>query len=234
MNSATPSECVRICSTTAPGSAFPRVMPLMISRRCHGLQLRCQVRRLADRNTLPCVAAPALLADNHQPRGYADARPRKHIDSGLRQAVRIEDRDRGAHRLLGVMFMRRGIAEINDQAIAQILRNKSIEPHHHIGNRFVEGTDLVAHVLRIERGPRADHIADHDRELPPLRAAGVDHLRTQCVIGALGAYVVRWLGAVDRGRFAWGLVRPRSATTNSVAASGCVFSSRLSSATRSL
>ena len=76
-----------------------------LARRCHGLQLGRQVRRLADRDALSRVATPLLLANNDQPGGYTDARPQRHRGRGLQRADRIEDGDAGAHRLLGVVFM---------------------------------------------------------------------------------------------------------------------------------
>ena len=144
-----------------------------LARRCRGLQPRRQVWRLADRNTLPCVAGPQLLADDNQPGGDADARLKGHAGSGLQRADRVEDGKAGAHGLLGVMLMRCRVAEIDVHAIAQVLGDKSVKPRHHVGDRFVEGGDQIAHVLGVEtcrKGRRADHIADHDRQLSPLGA----------------------------------------------------------------
>jgi hypothetical protein len=48
-------------------------------RRCRGLQLRRQVRRLPDRNALAYVAAPPLLTDNHYPGGDSHTHPKGDI-----------------------------------------------------------------------------------------------------------------------------------------------------------
>ena len=125
-----------------------------LAGRCRGLQLRRQVWRLADRNMLPCVAGPQLLADDNQPGGDADARPKGHVGSGLQRADRVEDGEAGAHGLLGVMLMSRRVAEIDEHAIAQVLGDKSVKSRHHIGDHFVEGGDQIAHVLGVKVVPK--------------------------------------------------------------------------------
>ena len=164
-----------------------------LARRRHGLQPRRQVRRLADRNTLPCVAGPRLLADDNEPGGDADARLKGHAGRGLQRADRVEDGKAGAHGLLGVMLMSGRVAEIDEHAIAQVLGDKSVKSRHHIGDHLVEGGDQIVHVLGVKtcrKRHRADHIANHDRQLSPLGAARADRHRRRCRIaprcGALG------------------------------------------------
>ena len=235
-----------------------------LARRCRGLQPRRQVWRLADRNTLPRVAGPQLLADDNQPGGDADARLKGHVGSGLQRADRVEDGKAGAHGLLGVMLMSRRVAEIDEHAIAQVLGDKSVESRHHIGDHFVEGGDQIVHVLGVKtcrKGHRGDHIANHDRQLSSLGAARADRHRRRCrivprcwVLGVpLLLGVLAQIGkGQHRNRRPVGLRRrglgdlPDSGRSCSaavccaarrasdlVAASGSVFSSRLSSATRS-
>ena len=172
-----------------------------LARRCRGLQPRRQVWRLADRNALPCIAGPQLLADDNQPGGDADARLKGHVGSGLQRADRVEDGKAGAHGLLGIMLMSCRVAEIDVHAIAQVLGDKSVKSRHHIGDHFVEGGDQIAHVLGVEtcrEGRRADHVADHDRQLSPLGAARANRHHRRCRIAArLGPGVRLLLEAHD-------------------------------------
>ncbi len=92
--------------------------------------------------------------------------------------------------------MRRRVAKIDQHAIAQVLGDKSIEPRHHIGGRFVERGDQITHVLGVKtsrKRHRVDHVASHDRELSPLGAA-------RC--GVVGK---RGLGNLGSGQSAWRL-----------------------------
>ena len=178
-----------------------------LAGRCRGLQPRRQVWRLADRNTLPCVAGPQLLADDNQPGGDADARLKGHVGSGLQRADRVEDGKAGAHGLLGVMLMSCRVAEIDVHAIAQVLGDKSVKSRHHIGDHLVEGGDQIAHVLGVEtcrKGHRADHIANHDRQLSPLGAARADRHRRRCRIAprcrVLGVRLLRVSSQIGNGR----------------------------------
>jgi hypothetical protein len=146
--------------------------------RRYGLQPRRQVRRLADRNALRRVAGPRLLADDNLPRGDADARLNGHAGRGLHRADRIEDGKTGAHGLLSVMLVRRGVAKIDQHPIAQILGDKAVKLRHHTRGDLVEGGDPIVHVLGVRigrKGGRAEHAADHDRQLAPLRAARALH-----------------------------------------------------------
>ncbi len=95
------------------------------------------------------------------------------------------------------MLMRCRVAEIDMHAVAQVLGDKSVKSRDHIGDHFVEACDPFTHVLGVKTGRRRhgpDHVADHDRQLSPLRAAGTARARRRSRIaprcGFLGAYLV--------------------------------------------
>jgi len=92
-------------------------------------------------------------------------------------ADRVDDREPGARRALGVVLMRLGIAEINQHAVAHILGDKTAKAADGVGDAAVVGADDLTQILGIEaRGQRrrADQIAEQHRQLPPL---GVDYRR---------------------------------------------------------
>ena len=174
-----------------------------LARRCHRLQPRRQVWRLADRNALGRIAGPQLLADDNQPGGDADARLKGHVGTRLQRADRVQDRKAGAHGLLRVMLIGRRVAKIDQHAIAEILGDKSIEARHHIVDRLVESRDQIAHVLGVEtcrESHRIDDVARHDRELSSLGAARSGRHRRRCRVdprcGGLG--VDRLLGVASQ------------------------------------
>ncbi len=103
------------------------------------------------------------------------------------------------------MLASSGVAKIDEHAIAQVLGDKSIEARNNIGDRFVEGGDEIVHVFRVEarrKRHRPDHIANHDRQLSPLGASGVDCHRRRCFIavrcGIVGVLVVSHIAKGQR------------------------------------
>ncbi len=85
----------------------------------------------------------------------------------------------GAGRALGVVLMRLRIAEINEHAVAHILGDKAAKAADGVGDAAMVGADDLAQILGIEarrQRRRADQIAEHHRQLPPL--GGVLRRRT--------------------------------------------------------
>ena len=77
----------------------------------------------------------------------------------------------GAHRALGVVLMRLRIAEINQHAVAHVLGDKPAKAADGVGDAAMIGADDLAQILGIEarrQRRRADQIAEHDGQLPPL------------------------------------------------------------------
>jgi hypothetical protein len=136
------------------------------------LQSGGEVRGLADHAPLLCGAGADQIANDDEASG--DAEP--HVQRLLcgEPADRVDDRQPGAGRALGVVLMRLGIAEINEYAIAHILGDKTAKAADGIGDAAMVGADDLAQILGIEargQGRRTDQVAEHDRQLPPL---GVD------------------------------------------------------------
>ena len=73
---------------------------------------------------------------------------------------------------LGIVLVRSRVAEVNQNAIPHILRDKAVEASDDIGDGAVIGGNDLAQILGVEpRGQpgRADQVAEHHRQLPALR-----------------------------------------------------------------
>ena len=87
-------------------------------------------------------------------------------------ADRVDHRQRGADRPLGVILVRLGIAKIDQYAVAHILGDKTAKAANGVVDTAMVGADDLAQILGIEaRGQwrRADQVAEHHGQLPPLR-----------------------------------------------------------------
>jgi hypothetical protein len=97
-------------------------------------------------------------------------------------ADRLDHRQPGAHRPLGIVFMRLRIAEIDQHAIAHIFGDKAVEAADRLGDCAVIGADQLPQILRVETRRecrRADEIAEHHRQLAPLGLG-----RRRCIAGS--------------------------------------------------
>jgi hypothetical protein len=87
-------------------------------------------------------------------------------------ADRVDDREPGADRPLGIVLMRLGIAEINEHAVAHILGDKAAKPTDGVGNAAMVGADDLAQILGIEarrQRRRADQVAELNQSGTTIR-----------------------------------------------------------------
>jgi hypothetical protein len=76
-------------------------------------------------------------------------------DAGLQWSGCLQCTDRcdqlqpGAHRPLGIIFVRLRIAKVDQYAVAHVLRYESAEATHGLGNAFLIGRNDLAEVLRV-------------------------------------------------------------------------------------
>ena len=135
-----------------------------------GLQAGGEVRRFADDRLFLRRAFADQIADDDQPGGNPD--PRLELGGfDIEAADSVDDAQPGSNRPLGIILMRPRVAEIDEHAVAHIFGDKTIEPGDHLSDDpMIRGDDL-AQILRIEacrKLRRADQIAEHHRQLPPL------------------------------------------------------------------
>ena len=146
-------------------------------RRRRRLQARGEVRRFADDVALLRLAGADQLTDHNQAGGDAD--PHLMLGKSLRDS--FDQRERGAHGIFGVGFVRFRITEIDQHAIAHIFGDIAAEASDDVGRAFVISGDDLAQIFRIELGGqrrRADQIAKHHGELAALgRRGGARHRR---------------------------------------------------------
>ena len=63
---------------------------------------------------------------------------------------RVEQRQPGADRPLGVVFVRLGISEIDQHAVAHVFGDEPGKAANSLGNDAMIGADHLAQILRIE------------------------------------------------------------------------------------
>ena len=74
-------------------------------------------------------------------------------------------------RSFGIVLVRARVAEINENTIAHVLGDETIEPGDDFGDRAVIGADDLAQILGVKTGRerrRAHQIAEHHGQLPAL------------------------------------------------------------------
>jgi hypothetical protein len=83
----------------------------------------------------------------------------------------LDEREAGAHGLLGIVLVRLRITEIGERAVAHISRHDSLIAADYLGYAAMKERHHLPHVFwikpRRERS-RADQIAKHHRKLAPL------------------------------------------------------------------
>ena len=83
----------------------------------------------------------------------------------------LDDRQPRAHGALGVVLVSLRVAEVDEQAVAQVLRHVTVEALDHPGGGLLVAPEDLAPVLRIEprrQSRRVHQIAEEHRELAAL------------------------------------------------------------------
>ena len=84
----------------------------------------------------------------------------------------VDDPKPGPDRPLGIILMRPRVAEIDQDAVAHVFRDKAVKVPDEISDAAVIRSDHLAQILGIEprrKLGRADEVAEHNRQLPALR-----------------------------------------------------------------
>src|SRR5262249_46995247 len=154
--------------TTVPG-------PAAACRRCAGLgggwQARGEVRRSADDRLFLSGAFADQIAHHHRAGRDANAHCQRGVEIGPQISYSVDQREPGAHALRGVILVRLGIAEIDENAIAHVAGDDALIATDDLRDATVISTDHSAQVLRIEAGRkrrRAHQVANHHSEMTPL------------------------------------------------------------------
>ena len=133
------------------------------------MQTRREVRRLADDAALLRVPRSDQVADDDQPGSNSNA--------GLQGGARLDCGHRSdelksrPYRPFGIVLVRARKAEINQHAVAMVLRNKPIEATHRFGDNVLIGQNDLTQIFRVHAGGkcrRTNKVREHHRDLPPL------------------------------------------------------------------
>jgi hypothetical protein len=90
-------------------------------------------------------------------------------------AHRIDDAETRTDSPLGIVLMCPRVAEISEDPVAHIFRDKTVELADDVSDGVVIGSDDLAQVLRVEacgEPSRAHQVAEHDGELTAFGAIG--------------------------------------------------------------
>ena len=120
------------------------------ARLGQGLQPRREVRRLADHRLFLRGALADQIADDHQPGGDADPHLQWRRRGGVEPGHRLDQRQPGPHRALGIVLVGPRIAEIGEHAVAHILRDKPAGAFDNRGATSVVDADHRAQVLCVK------------------------------------------------------------------------------------
>ena len=117
----------------------------------------------------------------HHNGASVDAKPHGELhivlcrQTGIQGGNGLDNVQTGVYRTPGIVFMGRGVAKIDQQAIAQVLGDMALILLDDLGRGLLVGAHHGAQVFGVElarelRG--ADQIAEQHRELPPFRFGG--------------------------------------------------------------
>ena len=142
-------------------------------RQC--LQTRRQVRRLADDRGFRCRSFADLVADDHRSGGDADPHreldPGRPRDRGIQLRHRIDDVETRPHRTLGLVLMGARVAEIDEDAVAHVLRDKAVvTPDRGTAPALIRRDD-IAQIFGVHPGRecrRSHQVAKHHGQLAAL------------------------------------------------------------------
>ena len=88
--------------------------------------------------------------------------------AGIELSQGLDHPQPGPHRPLGIIFVRQGIAEVDEQAIAEILGDMPLKAGDHLGAGVLIGPHHLAQVFRVElagEGGRVHEVTEQHGEL---------------------------------------------------------------------
>jgi hypothetical protein len=96
-------------------------------------------------------------------------------EAGIESSHGLYDPQPGSHRPLRVVFVRQRVAEIDEQAIAEILSDMALIAGHHLGAGRLIGAHHLAPLLGVQsrcEGSRVDEITEQHGELATFGLGG--------------------------------------------------------------
>ena len=128
---------------------------------------------VSDRSELPISPTRAAPGMDAHPRRQAHARGGQQL--GVEPLEARHHGEAGADGTLGIVLVSRGVPEVRQEPVAEVLGDVPAEARHHRPAHLLVGQDQLATVLGIERLGQlggADQVAEHHRQVTPLAAVG--------------------------------------------------------------
>jgi hypothetical protein len=136
-----------------------------------GLQSRGEIGGLPGNIPFLCLTDTGKAAGNNQASSNADTNLQSLGNLEVTDGLDLSQAS--AHCALGIIFMGLWIAEISQDAITHVSRDKAIVPTDRLSGALLVRTQNIAQILGIEARrecSRVNNVAEHDRDLPPLRS----------------------------------------------------------------
>jgi hypothetical protein len=134
-------------SANLPACALRYDHAALLSQR---LQPRGKIRGIANNRPLMGRTSSQRVPNNHQTSG--DPNPNLQALRCLKPAHSVHQCKAGPNGWFSIIFVCLRVAEINQRAVTQILRNKTIETGYSLSDAGVIAADHLTQVLRIEAG----------------------------------------------------------------------------------
>jgi hypothetical protein len=114
------------------------------------------------------------------PQTHAQVHPPLPLQVGIELSHRLHDAQPDAHRTLRVVLVRLGVAEVDQQAIAEVLRDLPLEAGNHLGARRLIGPHHLAPLLGVELAGKAGGVHQVTEQHGELAAFGLWRMRFGC------------------------------------------------------
>jgi hypothetical protein len=133
------------------------------------LQPDRQVWSVADNAVIPDLADRDEITHDDHSRRYADPAPYRRVDTKSQGPDRRTQFEPRADRLLGVMFVRGGVAEKDEDGIPEMAGDESVVARDDLRDTVLKGADRLVQIL--EANPvgscrHTDRFARHGGDLP--------------------------------------------------------------------
>ena len=150
------------------------------------LQAGGDVRRLADHRHLVAELAGADVAGDYESGVDSDAHRDLHpgvADLSVQRLHRLDDLQAGLDRAPGIVLVGTREAEVDENAVADVVADMAVEPSDDLGAGSLVPSDQLVQVFGVHaRGQRggADHVAEHHGQLATFGLAARAGGRTGC------------------------------------------------------
>jgi hypothetical protein len=132
------------------------------------LQSRRQVGDVAEDRPLVADALAHQIAGHHGSGRNPNARREEYAGSGLERGHGFDDAEPRVHRPRGVVLVRQGVAEVDQEPVAQGFGDVAVGARDDLRARVLERLNHVTEILGVELRRelrRTDQVAEHNREL---------------------------------------------------------------------